>query len=338
MFESISFILFCSFLLNLFFIKILVSKAKIFNLIDIPDKRKLHSKSTPIVAGLSMFFTFIFFFFYLYDNLLIIFINKYQVVIFLFSTIVIFLVGIIDDAIKVSTLKKIFIQVLLSVFVIYNFQFYKDINFFNVDSYLVNYTILIIFILVILNSINLIDGIDNLAGIICSVISIAFIFIISLLGHNSLIFYVIIGCLCSYLIYNNFISKVFIGDSGSLFLGWIFSIFSLLYIKHYNEFTIHIPILILSVPIFDMICVIIVRLNKMKNIFLPDHYHIHYLLQKNGFNNFNICFLLFILSIIFSIISFLIFNYIDDYNYKSYAVIFMFLLYCLIRSKLSKSL
>ena len=124
--------------------------------------------------------------------------------------------------------------------------------------------------------------------------SISFIIIAILIGYNNIIYFfvVFIGCLFSYLVYNNFINRVFLGDSGSLFLGWIFSIMSLLFMKYSSSITLHIPLLIFALPAFDVIYVMLFRfiktkdsqfLIRLRNMFVPDHSHIHHALQKVGF-------------------------------------------------------
>ena len=336
-------ILFFSFCLNFLFISIFFSKANILRLNDFTDNRKLNSDSVPIVAGLAMFITFIFFSIYLYNDFSILYLSKIKLL--LLSTAFIFVIGIIDDSITVSTIKKICFQLALSIFFIYSFELYKiSIGpFFN--NYYFNFIVQIIFILGITNSINLIDGIDNLAGSLSIIISISFIIIANFLEYNAAIFYIIIGSLFSYLIYNNFVRRVFLGDSGSFFLGWIFSIISLLFMKYSSNFTVHIPLLILAIPAFDVIYVMINRfmsatdsqiLKRFNNIFFPDHSHVHHSFLTAGFNNKNICFILCSLSILFSLISFLTFIYIDNYWFRTIVLIFMMLVFSLIRFKIGK--
>ena len=111
-----------------------------------------------------------------------------------------------------------------------------------VSNFYYNLFLQIFFILGFSNSINLIDGIDNLSGTISVVVSASIIFLFKFLGLPQIVFSFVIFSLFAYLFFNIFINRVFIGNSGSLLLGWVFAITSLMLMKLSSSITF--PIII----------------------------------------------------------------------------------------------
>ena len=337
-----------SFFLNLMFTRFLFFKADKLFLIDFPSIRKLHSSSVPSIAGLAMFLTISFSVICFFDDLSIIAINQNDILIYAISILFIFTIGLIDDSFKIATLKKIFLQLFISIFSIYTLELYKISMLPIINNYIFNFTIEFFFILGVLNSINLIDGIDNLAGSISIVICGSFIMIAYLIGYDDdtiLFFYMIAGCLFSYLIYNNFIGRVFMGDSGSLLLGWVFAITPFYFMKHSTEFSIHISLLILAIPAFDVLYVMIFRFIKkkdtnfilrVKEMFLPTHSHIHHSLENYGYGNIRICLIICFFSTICSFVGFIVFINLSDYLDRLIVVICILGIFSIIRFNIDK--
>ena len=343
MLDTLISVLFISILLNLFITKILYSRANSLKLIDIPDSRKIHSRSVPVISGLAMFITLFFLFIYMFDDFSQIFLTRFELLVFSLSTIFIFIISIIDDSFKIPTFKKILFQSIVIILFIFFMDFYKIQIVPMIDNYFLNFIVQFFFILGVTNSINLMDGLDNLVGSISIIISISFILLAFIIGFESMnfVFTIIIGCLLSYLIYNNFFNRIFLGDGGSLLIGWIFSIFSIVSIKFSSNSSIHTPLLILAVPAFDVIYIMIYRFvksahssvfRKLRSIFIPDHLHIHYSIFKKGIGNIKICLILCIISVVFTGLSFLVFIYINNYLLKSMLVIFLFSIFSLGRN------
>ena len=333
-----------SFLINFLFLNLFFKRTNQLGLLDYPDKRKQHKNPVPLIGGLSMYSTFFLLVLLMFNDFLELFHNENHFLIYLISSSVIFLIGLIDDLFIVSTFKKIFVQIIVVSFVVYNLELYKDIFFlFNINYY-INFFIATLFLIGVTNSINLIDGVNNLMCIISIIASISFIFIANYMEVHSLSFlYILIGGGFSYIVYNNFFENIFFGDSGSLYVGWLLSIASIIMIKSTNSFTFHIPIFILAVPAFDTIFVMINRffknkkgnfINRFQSMFLSDRTHIHHFLLNRGFSNMGICFVLGCLSILFFIVSFFILVFIDDYFYKTNILIVLFLVYFFIRLRL----
>ena len=336
-------ILFYSFILNFLIIKVLFVKSKFLDYFFLYSKE--NNNLVPVYPGVSLVLSFSILAFFYHSQFIIY--NDFMVI--LFSTIIVFILGFIDDMININTFSKILFQIILSSYIIFILEFDKILLLPFLNNYLFNYIALIFFILGIFNCINLIDGIDNLSAYLSIIISSFFILISFLLLYKNMnfIFFIIIGSMLSYLFYNNFISRVFLGDSGSLVLGWIFSITSLLFIKKTDNISVHIPLLILAVPAFDVIYVMISRYIKnksqdffvqIKNIFKGDYNHIHHSLIDLKFDNKNICLILSILSIFFSIIALILLVLVESFMSRSFIFIFSFIVYFLIRFKIDKKI
>jgi len=169
---------------------------------------------------------------------------------------------------------------------------------------LLSYPLTILWIVGITNAINLIDGLDGLAaGVSC--IAIATISIMAFMGGKVLILtlsFIILASTIGFLFYNFNPAKIFMGDTGSLFLGYSISVLSLLGLyKSVTLFSFVIPILILGVPIFDTLFAIIRRIVNKRPISSPDKGHIHHRLLSLGLSHRMTVILIYCLSAVFSV-------------------------------------
>ncbi len=262
-----------------------------FNIIDIPDLRKVHKKPIARIGGLSIFITF--YLYFLLTNLFIKFdsfdgdiLNKFYI--FLIGAFLFFLIGIHDDIYKSSPLIRLFFQFIVAFFVSFNGINFSSIYFpipflgqINFESYpILNYFFSAFWIVGITNAINWIDGIDALAGGYCAILSFG-LFVLMILNGNAigLIFYsIFLGSIIGFLIRNFKPAFYIMGDCGSNFLGYSLSTSVLLFLvdRDYSFVNIFCILLIFSLPICDMIIVISERLLNKRNIFLPDKNHIHH--------------------------------------------------------------
>ena len=259
-------------------------------------------------------------FFFVY----LIFINKLayikESIIILIASTMVFIIGLLDDYNKTKSLEfpitpRLIIQIIAAIFI------YKSgivfIGFAN--PFTGNYIILHKFLQLILTVmwifgvttvINWIDGIDGLAGSIVS-ISATSMFIIALIkGENvsASIAIALVGMTLGFLIFNKYPAKVFMGDSGANFLGFILAIIALEgAFKQTTTLSILIPILILGIPIFDNIFVILKRIKRKKPIYKADRSQVHYRLLEKGLSINQTVTYLCVLSIFLSLISILIF-------------------------------
>ena len=260
--------------------------SKKIRLIDRPDKiRKLHKKPVPLLGGIMIFSSFILI------NLYLIFFSKLTNITLIIFTCCMFclILGLTDDIKKISYKSKFLILIIiffLFVSLDSNLQINKIyFSTFNKEYYL-NYLSIpftILCLLLFINSMNLIDGIDGL----CILISII------LLGwsiksfQNSEPLYIVIIISLIFILYFNLKKYIFLGNSGSLFIGCLIGLSVIL---NYNIeiLKINYPVenifIAFMLPGLDMFRVFIERIFKNKNPFLADRNHLHYLLLDKGLN------------------------------------------------------
>lgn len=307
--------------------------AKKTKLIDNPDEiRKLHKKPTPLLGGIMLFFSFFFI------NLSLILsqdLNKTFIIIFICCTFCL-LLGLIDDIKKISYKYKFSILIIFFFLVTYldpNLQINK-IYFatFNKEFYL-NYLSIpftTLCLLLLINAINLTDGIDGL----CILISIILIIWLFNAFQNTAPLYIVIVVSLIYILYLNIKNKIFLGDSGSLFLGCLIGLNIILnynleiYKTRYPVENIYIALML---PGLDMLRVFAIRIINKKNPFLPDRIHLHHLLVDRGVNKLSILiFFLLLVALPILINFFTIFKPI-------YIILFYFLFYSILIFKLKKN-
>ena len=334
-----------SFIITSILIKILIQNSLSFKLIDYPDIRKIHGKGIPVVGGIAIFLTFILYVFILFGSSIF---SEY--IYFFLSILFIFLLGLFDDMRGLSAHKKILLQFSASLLLVYGLSFNQFI-LFNSFGYYFNIFILVCFIFGICNSINLIDGIDGLAGCISIIILLELItFNIFFLGNlvfvNNILV-ALLGSLLAFILYNRYPAKIFLGDSGSLFLGWFFTAISLVYIKNVSSLSSMIAsLIIVGVPAFDVLFVMKERflnspkkslLNRVSAMFIPDNRHIHHLFIENGFSKKNTVMIVCLLNVLFCFTMFTYYYYWKLNNI--YFILFILLVfYYFVRNSLIKKI
>ena len=241
--------------------------SKIINIFDKPDKRKIHKNPIPAIGGIIIFFI-------LLINLIIF--NNLEKEIFLLASLFM-LIGIIDDAIKISAnIRLIILSMLSFVFLTYfkdfNIEFlhFEDIGKIYLNNYSIFFTVLSL--LLFQNAMNMIDGINGLSG---SIFLIIFIFIATKIGFSSF-FILIIFVIIIFLIFN-IMNKIFMGDAGIYFLSMLSG---LIIIDMSNNNLIYSEeiFLLMMLPGIDMLRLFFLRIINKKNPFNPDKLHIHHML------------------------------------------------------------
>lgn len=278
---------------------------------DKPTKRKKHSKETPLSGGLAMYIAFFITYFIFYDYSGV----PAKMSIFLAATLIIG-IGLVDDFYKTKgkefhVYPRLLIQ-LLSAFIIYKtgiiFRgFTNPLTGIYIElSPIIQLLLTITWIFGVTTVINWCDGMDGLAGGLSCISSITFLGAAIILNQEEsiLVSLIVVAITLGFLIYNKYPAKVFMGDSGANFLGFILSIIALDgAFKQATLMSIFIPILALAVPIFDNIFVVIKRFIDGKPVYQADRSQIHYRLQAKGFSPKQIVIYINAVSLAFSIIS-----------------------------------
>jgi len=302
-----------AFFISFYLIPILIELAKSKQLVDIPDARKIHKDPVPRFGGIAIFAGFLF------SLLLSASINsnflefQYLVAAFL----IVFFLGVGDDIMILSPLKKFtgqlaasFILIVKGHLLINNLHGFLGIQEIPV---LISYILTYFTIVVIVNAINLIDGVDGLAGSL-SLISTLFFgtwFYINNDLAYALIAYTLAGSIVAFLYYNFNPAKIFMGDAGSLMLGLINAILAIRFINTAptaaNFAASASPAVgfgLLLIPLMDTLRVFCIRLSQKRSPFFPDRNHIHHLFLDKGFSSRATTLTLAGLSLLFSLLSF----------------------------------
>lgn len=206
---------------------------------------------------------------------------------FTVGSILIFILGIYDDAKKIGYKTKFLWQVIATIPLIVSGYSITRVSFFgaSLEIYWLGYILMIFWIVLVTNAVNLIDGLDGLAcGI--AIITFSALAIISHVSYHpsiELLCFACLGSLLAFLKYNIYPAKLFLGDNGSLLLGFILAVLSLQINVKMNTLTmLSLPVLILMLPIGSTIYSFLRRLIKGKNPFMADRLHLHYLLLSSG--------------------------------------------------------
>ncbi len=277
------------------------------NALDYPNKRKIHSMPTPRLGGLAIFFSFMLGYM-LYAR------TSTMMLSVLMGSFLIILCGIIDDINPVKAKYKFIVQIVsAATVVIYGNIILNEITIFGLNLYFTHpwaEIVTILFIVGVTNIINLIDGLDGLASGISAIyfITIAIIaFVLNQMGGLDIILSLIMaGATLGFLAHNFPPATIFLGDTGSYFLGFIISVIALLGFKATTLTSLIIPIAILAIPIFDTASAIIRRLLKHKNPFTnPDRQHLHHQLLKMTSSPRKTILIIYLITILFSVVSIL---------------------------------
>ena len=265
---------------------------------DKPNKRKSHTNNVVRLGGIPIFLGFFVGISLLYlGNFFGLdfdiasqeyqFINKV-----LIGSSIFFLLGTIDDLFKISPYIRLFVEFLTILILTSKGLIFSRFDFLPFDATKTfelknNLSIFanLIWIAGITNAINWLDGIDALTAIYVSII-LSTLLIISIskgLILTSFTLLILIFCILGFYKFNRHPAKILIGDGGAYFLGFILSTFSIFLSSNQGDsYSILIPITLLSVPIFDMVFVILKRILNSNSIFLPDRSHLHHRLQDSG--------------------------------------------------------
>jgi UDP-GlcNAc:undecaprenyl-phosphate GlcNAc-1-phosphate transferase len=251
---------------------------------DQPNKRKIHKDIMPRLGGLAIFIGVIAGYLYLNPQ------SMYMTEVIIGAFIIV-IIGILDDRYTLKARYKFLGQLVAAIVVAssglliekFTIPFFDTVH---LDYF--SYPVTVLWIVAVTNAINLIDGLDGLAAGVSS-IAMTSILIMAFADSQLLVValcVILIGSTLGFLVHNFYPAKIFMGDTGALFLGYSISIISMLGLfKNITLFSFIIPIIVLAVPIFDTVFAIIRRLLNKRSIAAPDKLHLHYCLVDLGFSH-----------------------------------------------------
>lgn len=267
------------------FVKVLAYK---IGAIDVPkDARRVHDHPIPRLGGLAIFYGFLI-------SILCFATVDTQLKGIIIGCLIIVAVGIVDDVKQLSAKVKFVLQIVTAVIVVLHGV---TIKYISVPSFIVEGGILnlgfmsipitIVWIVGVTNAVNLIDGLDGLAVGVSSIATFSLFFIAILTSEIQIavVTAALAGACLGFLPYNFNPAKIFMGDTGSTFLGFMLSVICIQGLfKGYVIISFIVPFLILGLPIFDTGFAIVRRIWNKKPIMAPDRGHLHHRLMDMGFS------------------------------------------------------
>lgn len=284
-----------SFTIGLICMPVVIKIAKVRHFVVKPNKRMSHKGEVPNIGGIDIFMSFILaYLLFEYDQLQ----NSQYIFIGVF---LILMTGFVDDLLAISPGWKLFGELIAGTFLILisNIRLTNLHGFCGIhDIPLISSIFLSFFVfIVIVNSLNLIDGVDGLASGLGIIYSLFFAIYFQQIGeiHLSILAYCLIGSLAVFFIYNVFgrsKRKIFMGDSGSLLLGYMMTLFVFRFCEinascpdlgiFHSQSAPSVMIALLAVPLFDTMRVMAARIRKHQSPFTADKNHLHHLLLRIG--------------------------------------------------------
>jgi UDP-GlcNAc:undecaprenyl-phosphate/decaprenyl-phosphate GlcNAc-1-phosphate transferase len=251
---------------------------------DAPNQRKVHQKVMPRLGGAAIYISFII-------GLLIMHPESPYATSIIIGSVIIILTGLFDDIYELSAKVKLLGQ-LGAAFVVV-FMGGVHVQFINLpfggqlEFGLLSIPLTIVWIVGITNAINLIDGLDGLAAGVSSIALITIAGMAIIMGDIfvTVIASILLASTLGFLFYNFHPAKIFMGDTGALFLGYMISVLSLLGFKNVTVISLIVPVIILGVPISDTFFAIIRRIVNKKPLSAPDKSHLHHCLLRLGFSH-----------------------------------------------------
>lgn len=275
------FIAFVSSILLTFPIRKLAIK---WGMLDYPNKRKIHTEVKPRFGGIAIFLGALLGGIYLQPS------HEHLTEISL-GVIIIIVTGTLDDRYHIRPGIKLAGQLIAASFLVSSGLIIEKITipiFGVIDLGFMSVLVTVLWVVGITNAINLLDGLDGLATGV-STIALLSMFVMALIDAQIIPAYlsiVLIGANLGFLYHNFYPAKIYMGDTGSNFLGFMIATISMLGLfKNVALFSFIIPVIILALPIFDTLFVIIHRFLRNESIMMPDNKHIHYQLVRAGFSH-----------------------------------------------------
>lgn len=300
------YILLISFIISILSVPFYTRMAVRLGIIDIPDERKHHVSQVPLLGGLGIITA-------VAVCCLIFAKYNHKLLYYFISNAIIVATGVYDDRKGMSPYTKLFLEFLAATSAIFlmkiKFEFGNlDLQWINVDVVMVLFTYF--WIILVTNAVNLIDGVDGLAS------GISFMAYASLLfaaGHgyvlNTIICLAMLGGILGFLRYNMPKASVFMGDTGSLFLGYNIALVSLTsFGKTSTLLSVLLPSLFVSIPIFDTFSAFILRVLRKQNPLKADRQHLHYRLLDLNLTSSQTLIVFYAMSILLSCIAIVFFR------------------------------
>lgn len=288
---------------------IIIHLAPKIGAMDIPkDERRIHSKPMPLIGGVAMYLAVMI-------SMLLFLPGSRELYGIMAGGTIIFIAGLKDDLKGMSPIEKLIFQIAAAVAAIWGGV---QIDFVTnplswggtvIPLSWIGVPVTLFWIVGITNTLNLIDGLDGLAGGVAFISALSFTAVALKLGvpQIGVLAVMVAGACIGFLPYNFNPAKIFMGDTGALFLGFMLAVISIEGVmKSVATIAMLVPIIILGVPIFDTTFAIFRRVLSGRSIMSADKNHLHHRLLKRGFSQKKTVLILYGISGIFGIFSVLV--------------------------------
>ncbi|MFH1259066.1 MAG: MraY family glycosyltransferase [Elusimicrobiota bacterium] len=316
--------------------------AKLAGVLDYPGVRRIHTRVVPRWGGVAIFLGVaaglaVLFFFPQFKKLLAyqysFTLNKKIVEVLTIDTqfwgillggAVVMILGMIDDKKNLPAIIKLLVQIIAALVAMYYGVVVSGLampvgkNFVQFPS-LISLIFTVIWLVVFMNSINFIDGLDGLAGGVVAIASITFLIVAILQGETKIVFFskqlklasllsaAVGGACLGFLFYNFFPARIFMGDSGSLFLGFMLGVITVIgTLKTTAVIALFVPIIVVGLPLADLIFSVIRRFRNKQPLTQADRQHFHHRLLDLGWTQREIVLLIYILTLLLGVTAILL--------------------------------
>ena len=270
---------------------------------DAPNQRKVHTKIMPRLGGLAIFISFLIGVAFLRPE------SEFIIPILIGACIII-VIGVMDDMMELTAKAKFLGQIVAALVVVLSGV---QVNYINlpfdggIELGIFSIPLTILWIVGITNAINLIDGLDGLAAGV-STIAVVTISAMAMLKGDIFVLSIgaiLIGSTLGFLKYNFHPAKIFMGDTGALFLGFMIAVLSLLGFKNVTMLSLIVPVIILGVPISDTFFAIIRRIVNKQPLSAPDKSHLHHCMLRLGYSHRQTVLIIYAMAALFGLAAFI---------------------------------
>lgn len=254
-----------------------------FDIVDIPSEdRKIHDCVKPYLGGVAVYLGALFtYLIYMHGD-----VSYSDMSIWIYGGVLV-VVGVIDDASNMRAYKKLILQFLVAFATCISIPGFTQLS---LGPIVINFTsfqavfIQSIWIVTLINAFNLIDGLDGLSSGLAT-ISLSFLWLVMQLSGilvGDIFVIIMIGCLLAFLYYNFYPSTIFLGDAGSMFIGYYIGVITLSQYKSFTITTTGILVLVAFIPLLDIFLAVIRRKANNQKMFSADALHFHHRLLRRG--------------------------------------------------------
>lgn len=274
--------------------------------VDAPNHRKVHTRIMPRLGGLAIYLAFT-------AALIMVFpaLEGYKTNAawgLLIGGSIIALVGALDDKLELSPKLKLLGQLIAACIVVIGFDLKVELinlpfgSAQNLGEW-ISIPLTIFWIIGVTNAINLIDGLDGLAAGVSAIATVSTLVMAMIMGNVMVIVLcaILLGSILGFLVFNFHPAKIFMGDSGALFLGFSLATLSVLGFKQTTLVSFVVPLLVLGVPLSDTFFAIIRRMINRTPISVADKSHLHHCLLQFGFGHRTTVLIIYGIAVFFSI-------------------------------------